>query len=353
MSSPAQTPIPCLQFNQILEAALSKYKKKTGKNILSHPLAVELQRCSSVDAILAILQGQAEAFEQFRGGDRRLMEGIRISVDVLSKLSETLGEGVSLVFPPAKAIFCGIGILLDAAKDVSASHDALVELFGRIEGFFKRLKIYTAASPTTNFAEVLVNVVVEVLNVLSIATKEMEQSRAKTYIKKLLGWADIEDALKRLDNLIREEHQAATAEILWNQIRQDVRKWFSPSDPSTNYNIACTNSHKGTTTWFFDGNMFKNWEKRASLLWVHGKPGSGKSILCSAMIKHIMALRDAGGPTWPISTLTFGTNISKTSTTSSPHFSFSSPPTPAFVATASPTFIRSTGMARNNPVMKP
>ena len=97
MSSPAQIPGSSSQFNQILEASLAKYQKKTGKNILSHPLAVELQRCTSVDAILAILQGQAEAFEQFKGGDRRLMRGIRISVDVLSALSDTLGEGVSLV----------------------------------------------------------------------------------------------------------------------------------------------------------------------------------------------------------------------------------------------------------------
>jgi hypothetical protein len=47
--------------------------------------------------------------------------------------------------------------------------------FGRIEGFFKRLKLYTLS--TTGSAEVLVNVVVEVLNILSVATKEMEQSR--------------------------------------------------------------------------------------------------------------------------------------------------------------------------------
>jgi len=73
MSSPAQTPASSSQLKLILDAALSKYQKKTGKNILSHPLAVELQRCGSVDAILAKLQGQAEALEQFRGGDRRLM----------------------------------------------------------------------------------------------------------------------------------------------------------------------------------------------------------------------------------------------------------------------------------------
>ncbi|KAH8976899.1 hypothetical protein EDB86DRAFT_3110481 [Lactarius hatsudake] len=159
------------QFKLILDATLSKYQKKTGKNILSHPLSVELQRCSSIDAILAILQRQAEAFEQFRGGDRRLMKGIGLSAHVLYALSATLGEGVGLAFPPAKVIFSGIGILLAAAKDVRASHDALVDLFGRTEGFFKRLKVYTETSSATDFAEVLVNVVVEVLNILSIADK--------------------------------------------------------------------------------------------------------------------------------------------------------------------------------------
>ena len=57
----------------------------------------------------------------------------------------------------------------------------LVELFGRIEDFFKRFKVYIESSPTTELLEVLVNVVVEVLNILSIATKEMEQSRTSAY----------------------------------------------------------------------------------------------------------------------------------------------------------------------------
>ncbi|KAH9054759.1 hypothetical protein EDB87DRAFT_1825030 [Lactarius vividus] len=116
-----------------------------------------------------------------------------------------------------------LALVLSAEKDVRASHDALVDLFGRIESFFK---VYTETSSTAGFAEVLVNVVVEVLNILSIATKEMEQSRAKTYIKKLLGRTDIEDSLKRLDSLIREEHQAATAQVLkvTSELNDDTKK---------------------------------------------------------------------------------------------------------------------------------
>ena len=65
-----------------------------------------------------------------------------------------------------------------AAKDVSASHDILLDLFHRMDDFFKRFNIYSGSFLNTELAEVLVKVAVKVLNILSIAMKEVEQSRA-------------------------------------------------------------------------------------------------------------------------------------------------------------------------------
>jgi len=61
---------------------------------------------------------------------------------------------------------------------VRASHEALVELFERIESFFKRLAVYTQISLTTEMVGVLVKIVAEVLSILSIATKEVKRKRA-------------------------------------------------------------------------------------------------------------------------------------------------------------------------------
>jgi hypothetical protein len=61
---------------------------------------------------------------------------------------------------------------------VSASNDVLSDIFVRIEDFFKRFKIYSRSFVNAELAEVLVKIVVKVLNILSIATKEIEQSRA-------------------------------------------------------------------------------------------------------------------------------------------------------------------------------
>ena len=65
-----------------------------------------------------------------------------------------------------------------AAKDVGASEEALVDLFERIENFFKRLESYTEVPPTNAMTDIIVKIMVEVLNIFAIATKEIKQGRA-------------------------------------------------------------------------------------------------------------------------------------------------------------------------------
>ena len=70
------------------------------------------------------------------------------------------------------------GDVCQAAKDVEASQEALADLFERIEYFFKRLESYTEVPPTNAMTDVIVKIMVEVLNIFAIATKEMKQGRA-------------------------------------------------------------------------------------------------------------------------------------------------------------------------------
>jgi Na+/phosphate symporter len=108
----------------------------------------------------------------------------------------------------------------------------LIDIFVRIEGFFKRLESYTAVPPTAAMTDVIVKIMIEILSILAIATKEIRQGRSSEYtalqyiicsrltfflekfVKKLLGQNDIEEALKRLDTLTMEEARMAIAETL-------------------------------------------------------------------------------------------------------------------------------------------
>ena len=101
-------------------------------------------------------------------------------------------------------IFAGVGVLLSvsiffdhfwkpflhrtlsqAAKDVEASQDALADLFECIENFFKRLESYTAVPPTDAMTDIVVRIMIEVLNIFAIATKEMKQGRASASLSSI------------------------------------------------------------------------------------------------------------------------------------------------------------------------
>src|ERR1700735_3318766 len=56
-----------------------------------------------------------------------------------------------------------------------------------------------------------------------------------------------------------------------NQLRDSLRSWVTPPDPSTNHNIACDIHHGGTADWFFQGSSLAEWKAVGSLLWIYGK----------------------------------------------------------------------------------
>ena len=68
------------------------------------------------------------------------------------------------------------------AKAVSDSQDVLAIVFERIENFFRRLETYVEVPPTAGMTDIIVKIMVETLSILSIATKEIKQSRASGLI---------------------------------------------------------------------------------------------------------------------------------------------------------------------------
>ncbi|PHH83481.1 hypothetical protein CDD82_440 [Ophiocordyceps australis] len=64
--------------------------------------------------------------------------------------------------------------------------------------------------------------------------------------------------------------------------------WLCHIDPSGMYNTARDKHEEGTGDWLLGSDEFGAWKQSSgSLLWLHGKAGSGKSILSSCAIKHL------------------------------------------------------------------
>ena len=63
------------------------------------------------------------------------------------------------------------------AKDVRASQETLVDVFERVEMFFRRLEVYAEVPATTEMMDIITQIMAEVLCILGIATKEIKESR--------------------------------------------------------------------------------------------------------------------------------------------------------------------------------
>jgi uncharacterized UPF0146 family protein len=205
-------------FQSIFDQALKAYKDKTGKDLASDPLLAELTHARhSPEAILAVLRRQIPGFDQPGEISSRWTKWLDAAVNVLLAFSTTIGGGVGLVrlskfdviiqvrrsdihlqkYDPASVIFTGFGVLLSvsdflsslcvdyydthvsqAVQAVRATKGVLVDLFERLENVFRRLETYTDVPPAAAMQDMILKIMVEVLSVLAIVTKEIKRGTA-------------------------------------------------------------------------------------------------------------------------------------------------------------------------------
>ena len=95
-----------------------------------------------------------------------------------------------------KAIHTGLGILLSVCaflsslsahlrdiqtfqtvKGVLDDYDTLADLLESVKHFLDRLDIYTRIVPTVSMTEMIIKILVELLSILALATKQLQQGK--------------------------------------------------------------------------------------------------------------------------------------------------------------------------------
>ena len=67
------------------------------------------------------------------------------------------------------------------------------------------------------------------------------------------------------------EENLIIQKTVYNVLRESLRNWQSPPDPSRNHNIASDLQYEGTARWFCRGKKFEEWKATGSLLCIFGK----------------------------------------------------------------------------------
>jgi hypothetical protein len=133
-------------FQSVLDAALEAYEKKTKTNLLTHPLAAQLQSCDSplpsylsfktsfsnligVAAAMRDCQvGLAQQSTFFTRSRPLLVKGLvsLVSIDHLPRICDLIG--ISQISQPANVVFSGIGVLLMVSTILDLSVSAIMTL---------------------------------------------------------------------------------------------------------------------------------------------------------------------------------------------------------------------------------
>ncbi|QIW96755.1 hypothetical protein AMS68_002273 [Peltaster fructicola] len=72
------------------------------------------------------------------------------------------------------------------------------------------------------------------------------------------------------------------------EIQKEIADWLSPSDPWTNHSTARRQHEAGTGEWLLRSPQYKRWKSDVvSHSWLYGKPGCGKTVLCSTVIEDL------------------------------------------------------------------
>jgi hypothetical protein len=78
---------------------MQAYEKKTKTELHTHPLATQLQSCSSSSDILAVLHEKVNEFDKSRSHNERLSSWLNPTINVLYAFSAAVGQGAGLVSP--------------------------------------------------------------------------------------------------------------------------------------------------------------------------------------------------------------------------------------------------------------
>jgi hypothetical protein len=102
-------------------------------------------------------------------------------------------------------------------------------------------------------------------------------------------------AFNRLLREIDEEAKYATPNVrnAYDRSRdgklEKIQKWLSAADPSSNYEQALKQRQNNTGLWLLNSDQYRKWKTEpASFLWLHGIPGSGKTILSSIILQDLL-----------------------------------------------------------------
>jgi ankyrin repeat domain-containing protein 50 len=246
------------------------------------------------------------------------MDGLSAAASVIAvlQISESVISACYQYYKTAKGARKDILEVITMVKDLKGTLDTIQFLLDDEgdDAEDPRLPLLKSLDPSFKACESALKDVAEQLGI-EIST-ELDPENLKVSFKKKATWPwkekDVGRILQSLEKfktifilalsgetlqVVRaiQESVKDVSESIQTMILSDRHKsilgWLKRNDPSINHNAARKKHEPTTGDWFLESELFTKWTKATNgSLWLYGKPGAGKTILCSTIIERVMSL---------------------------------------------------------------
>ncbi|EQK98368.1 NACHT and TPR domain protein [Ophiocordyceps sinensis CO18] len=306
------------RFAEILTDAAKLYKDKSSEaldDFMTPPM-------KSVDDLKKQLSIQNDGFSAFRAKRQAVFDAVATALRPVELVGEIAAGAASTAYPPAQSIYAATLFLINAAHNVSATYDSVIELFDQLKEFTLRLDVYVRHHISASLRAQLVTILASLFEILVLATKEIRRGRFRAYLKRLIGsGSPVQPALDKLKALTLGEERQVLADTFGNlselstkagqiehaviQVNQGVeslrvehrefsslpngdklREILSPSPfPEDIYNAFKKSTVPHTGDWILEDEGLNAWLRgEVPYLWIVGNAGTGKSYLTARII---------------------------------------------------------------------
>ncbi|XDG06235.1 hypothetical protein ABKA04_005850 [Annulohypoxylon sp. FPYF3050] len=287
------------EFARLWSDAVTEYSNRMGRTFDTGKLTSRVT--NSADEVEMLIEDHKSNFAQFRATHGKLIKIFYSVTKHLQNLSKIAQAGIGLTpFAPASIIIEAACFLIDASSAVSETYDSLEILFQKIQDIIDRLEEYLKGTIDDKFRKVIVNLLCSLLEVFGEAEQAVNRGRGKEMMRRVAGKENkVQSALDRLDRMLQTElglvaaKTYATARMI--DEKMDNTSNQSLLDEALSANISYDMNRLYTEIeetrlpqsgqWLLNQQRFRRWvEMKFPVLWILGKPGTGKTYLASRII---------------------------------------------------------------------
>ncbi|KAL6713255.1 hypothetical protein ACLMJK_008720 [Lecanora helva] len=260
---------------------------------------------------------------------------------------KSVGDTVTQYDPAHAALpWAAVRFVLQAAVSEQKIHEGMIEGVAQAADVIARyawvetLYLHASSKMRTQLESAITRLYVAVLKFLTKARrhyaknttqrvlKSITQVDERAVTKYLRAISDEEERVDKIANLIDAQYLREISKVmeqgfsslsegvggLGNQLadlkadlatkdqptdvkREEVLRWVDAVSTHDNYHTAKNARHRDTCDWIVQLDEFQDWLKivdkpdLAKVLWLHGKPGSGKTILSARIVEYLFQER--------------------------------------------------------------